>query len=78
MSETFASIPVTNSRLLCIGGVTRAEAQEARAAGVEIDGSGFYLFVASEADPSTPIEVLARFFSAEQAERAVDLIPSTL
>lgn len=78
MSETFATIPVSNSRLLCIGGVTRAEAKEARAAGVDIDGSGFYLFLASGSDPKAPIEVLASFFSADHAERAADLIPSNV
>lgn len=77
MSETFATIPVLNSRVLCIGGVTRAEAKEARASGVDVDGSGFYLFLASEAEPNLPIEILARFYSAEQAERAADMIPSS-
>ncbi|MEM9047787.1 MAG: hypothetical protein AAGC92_03615 [Pseudomonadota bacterium] len=76
MYEKFATIPVSNSRLLCIGGVTRAEAKEARAAGVDIDGSGFYLFLASESEPQAPIEVLASFFSAEHAERTADIFPS--
>jgi hypothetical protein len=77
MNETFATIPVRNSRVLCIGSVTRTEARDARASGLEVDPSGHYLFLASASDPSIPIEILARFFSAEHAERAADLLPAS-
>jgi hypothetical protein len=74
MNETFATIPVRNSRVLS---VTRTEARDARASGLEVDPSGHYLFLASASDPSIPIEILARFFSAEHAERAADLLPAS-
>lgn len=77
MNETFAIISVRNSRVLCIGSITRSEAREARTSGLEVDPSGHYLFLASASDPSAPIEILAKFFSAEQAERAVDLLPAS-
>ena len=75
--ETFATVAVSNSKRLCIGGVTRREVGEARAAGLEVEPSGVYLFLASDSDPKSPIEVLAKFFSVEQAERAAALLPST-
>lgn len=75
MSELFSAIPVRNSRVLCVGGVTNREAKEASAPGVDVDTSSFYLYLASEEDPSSPIEILARFFSVDQAERAAELLP---
>jgi hypothetical protein len=69
MSRHFATLPVSNTTSLCIGGVTRNEAAEARAEGLPVEDDGFYLFLASSNEPSRPIEILARFFSVDQAER---------
>ena len=74
MQETFATITVSNSKRLCIGGITRSEAREAAASGLEVEPSGVYLFLASEADPKLPIEILAKFYSLEQAEQAAELL----
>lgn len=77
MQEIFASLTVSNSKRLCIGGITRTEAREALTAGLEgVSPNGLYLFLASDADPESPIEVLAKFFSVEQAEQAAELLPS--
>lgn len=76
MKELFASVSVQNSRVLCIGGITRKEAKEASASGINADASGWYLFLASESEPSCPVEILAQFFSIEQAERAAEMLPS--
>jgi hypothetical protein len=76
MKETFATITVSNSKRLCIGGITRSETKEALASGLDVDNSGVYLFIASESDPKSPIEILAKFFSLEQAEQAAELLPS--
>jgi len=75
MSVLFSGISVRNSRVLCVGEVTSKEAKEARASGIEVDPSSFYLYLASEDDPTAPIEILARFFSADQAERAAEMFP---
>jgi hypothetical protein len=75
MSELFSAISIKNSRVLCVGGVTSKEAREAAASGLEVDPASYYLYLASEEDPSSPIEILARFFSADQAERAAELFP---
>lgn len=75
MSERFAAIPLSNARLLCIGGITRSESREAAATGLNVDDSGYYLFLASADRPSEPIEILAKFLSPDQAERAADLFP---
>lgn len=74
MDETFATIAVGNAKRLCVGAVTRREAVEARASGVEIDHHGIYLYLASDDDPSSPIEILAKFFSLGHAERAAELL----
>lgn len=76
MDEKFASIPLNNSRVLCIGGITAAEAREAAEAGLSVDGRGYYLFIASSERPWEPIEILARFFSPDQAESAAALFPA--
>jgi hypothetical protein len=69
MDEYFAAMPVTNATVLCVGGVTRAEAEAARDDGLDIDGKGYYLFLANEGAPERPIEILARFFSEMEAAR---------
>jgi len=76
VKELFASFPVQNSRVLCIGGITRKEAKEASASGIQADSNGWYLFLASESEPTSPVEILAQFFSIEQAERAAEMLPS--
>lgn len=68
MEEYFASIPLSNSSLLCVGSITRAEARSVAEAGEPVDGTGYYLFLADEAEPTRPIEVLAKFLTAGAAE----------
>ena len=76
MDMNFAAIPLSNATMLCIGGITRTEAKEASSVGVEIEDSGFFLFLAAADNPTEPIEILAKFFSSEQAERAASLFPT--
>jgi hypothetical protein len=73
MDEYFAATPVTNATVLCVGGITRAEAEAARDDGVEIDGLGYYLFLASEEAPERPIEILAKVVSDSAAARLARL-----
>lgn len=74
MDEYFASTPITNATLLCVGGITRAETVAAQEAGLEVDGKGYYLFLADETQPSQPIEVLAHFVSEVEASRLARLL----
>jgi hypothetical protein len=74
MDEYFAAIPVSNATLLCVGGVTRAEAEQARESGVQIDGHGYYLFLASADQPKQPVQLLAKFFSEFEAGRIARLL----
>ena len=74
MDEHFAAIPVGNAMVACVGGITRSEAEAAKADGLDIDGVGYYLFLADEQTPSAPIEILAKFFSVSQASRFARLI----
>ena len=74
MDEYFASTPVSNATLLCVGGITRAETIAAREAGLKIDGSGYYSFLADESQPEQPIEILARFVSEAEAARLARLL----
>lgn len=73
MDEYFAATPATNATVLCVGGVTRAEAAGARDDGIEIDGLGYYLFLADEAEPSRPIEILAKLVSDTAAARLAQI-----
>jgi hypothetical protein len=74
MDEYFAAIPVNNATVLCVGGVTRAEAQQAQDSGIPIDGHGYYLFLANVSEPRQPIQLLAKFFSEFEAGRIARLL----
>jgi hypothetical protein len=69
MDEHFASLQLDNATALCVGGITRAEADAAQGDGAEIDGRGYYLFLSDESGPRQPIQVLAKFLSAFEAEQ---------
>lgn len=73
MDEYFAATPVTNATVLCVGGITRAEAEGARDDGADIDGRGYYLFLADEASPEQPIEILAKIVSDAAAARLAEM-----
>lgn len=72
----FAAIPLNNTSVLCIGGITSAEASEAKEDGIDADGNGYYLFLASADRPKEPIKLLAKFFSVAHAEEAARLFPA--
>lgn len=74
MDEYFASIPVSNSTVACVGGITRNEMAAAQDDGLLVDGTGYYLFLANQDAPKQPIEILAKFISEAQAERFARLI----
>lgn len=73
MDEYFAGTKLNNATVLCVGAVTRAEATAAKEAGLDIDGRGYYLFLADESQPEQPIEILARFVSEAGASRLARL-----
>lgn len=70
MEEYYFDVPVSNSKVLCIGSITREEA-EAAASSI-CDGYGYYLFVANADSPRSPIEVLAKLVSEEAARNLCD------
>ncbi len=74
MDEYFAAMPMTNATKLCVGGITRAESERANDDGVDVDGRGYYLFLANEADPKQPIEIFAKFVSELEAGRFARLL----
>lgn len=74
MDNQFGYVPITNSKVLCVGGISPSEAEAAREAGKELDGRGFYIFLADEAEPAAPIEVLAKFASESDAHRVLRLM----
>ena len=76
MSELLGSAPLSNKALLCVGGITKREAERVREQGHDITGLGYYLFLADQSEPSKPIEVLAEFYSASAAEKVSRLLPS--
>ena len=58
--EHFGYLHVSNSTSLCVGGITNAEANQAREGGMEVDGFGYYLFLSGGADPTEAIEIIAK------------------
>jgi hypothetical protein len=74
MDEYFATVAITNATVLCVGGITRAETEAAHDDGLEIDGAGYYLFLADESRPDEPIEILGKFFSVTEAARLAELL----
>lgn len=69
MDEYFAAMSITNATKLCVGGITRSETERANEDGTNIDGRGYYLFIANEAEPKQPIQILAKFISELEADR---------
>ena len=73
MDEHFASLALTNSTVLCVGGITHAETEATCADGAPVDGFGYYLFLAQEDSLNEPVQVLAKFLSADHAEKITRL-----
>lgn len=74
MGDYFAAMPASNSTLLCVGGITRSEAESARHDGLNVDARGYYLFLARQDSPAEPIQILAKFFSSLEAERVARIL----
>jgi hypothetical protein len=62
LKEFFAIGGPANATILCIGSVTRAETERAKNDGLEIDGTGYYLFLANATAPREPFSCLQGFF----------------
>ena len=74
MDEYFGTASLGNSRVLCVGGITRGETESLAEDGCQIDGKGYYLFLADEAEPHRPIEVLGTLLSPSHAARLASLL----
>ena len=74
MDEYFGSVPVSNATVLCVGGITSVETERAREDGLEVDGLGYYLFLADNSEPNKPIEILAKFATNSAAEKLARLL----
>jgi hypothetical protein len=74
MEEYFGAVPLSNSSVLCVGGITNAETTQAQAAGLTVDGYGYYLYLASAADPKQPIEILGKLLSNGAAEKLARML----
>lgn len=71
MEEYYFDAPLSKSRSLCVGPITRSEAASTDA--TFCDGLGFYLYVA-DADNPSGTEVLARFASEDAARQMSDVL----
>jgi hypothetical protein len=69
MDEYFAATSLTNATVLCVGAITRKETEAARGDGLDVDGTGYYLFLADEGAPDEPIQLVGKIFSPLHAER---------
>ena len=75
--ENFGCLRVSNSTSLCVGGITNAEANQAKEGGMEIDGFGYYLFLSSEAEPTESIEIIAKVPDVDAAEKLARLFQTS-
>lgn len=69
MEEYYFEAPVSNTKVLCVGPITKSEAEIASEDSPFCDGLGYYLFLAHADDPKKDIEVLAKLVSEEAAAR---------
>jgi hypothetical protein len=71
MEEYYFDAPLSKSRSICVGPITK---NEAAAADAEFcDGLGYYLYVADAANPDGT-EVLARFASEDAARHMSEML----
>lgn len=71
MEEYYFDAPLSKSRSVCVGPITRNEAASADAA--FCDGLGYYLYVADTRNPGGT-QVLARFASEDAARHMSDVL----
>ena len=74
MEEYHFEIPISNHRLLCVGPITRGEAEAANEEAEFCDGFGHYLFIADEQEPRGDVEIVAKLVSEEAAVRLSGLL----
>ena len=67
MEDYFFELPLSNARTLCLGPVTKREADSTDAN--FCDGFGTYLFLANADAPGEDVEVIAKVVSVEAAQR---------
>ena len=67
MDDYFVEVPLLNSRTLCMGPLTRREADAVDSP--VCDGVGTYLFLANAESPRDDVDVIAKIVSVEAAER---------
>ncbi len=68
------AIASSTSKVLCIGALTRSEAEQVGDDAAFCDGFGYYLFMADREKPSEEIEVIAKLTSAAAAEQLSRLL----
>ena len=67
MEDYFFEVPLSNARTLCLGPLTKREADSTDAA--FCDGFGTYLFLANADAPGEDVDVIAKIVSVEAAEK---------
>lgn len=78
MDEYFGAMSLTNAMVLCVGGITTREADAARSDGLDVDGVGYYLFLADEASPHEPVQILGKLFSPMHAQQLSRMMEKTV
>lgn len=67
MEEYYFELPLSNARTLCLGTLTKREADSADVG--FCDGIGTYLYLANADAPAEDVDVIAKVVSMEAAER---------
>ena len=74
MEEYYFEMPITNSKVLCVGSITRTEAVVAKYDADFCDGYGYYLFFADTEEPRGDIEIVAKIVSEDAAAQFAKLL----
>ncbi len=74
MEEYYFEMPVTNSKVLCVGSITRAESETSDHDAEFCDGYGYYLFFADAEAPRSDIQIVAKLLSEDAAAQFVKLL----
>ena len=74
MEEYYFEVPVSNSKVLCVGPITRRETELVLDEASFCDGFGYYLFVADAEKPNADIEIIAKLVSRDAASRLGNLL----
>ncbi len=77
MEEYYSEHTISRSKVLCIGAVTKKQADQTHDDAQFCDGFGYYLFMADSDKPAGGIQVIAKLASEAAAQQLSKLLSVT-